>query len=215
MPEDLARESLDPKEEIECISDSILITHQQIENLFNNQDQSEQQEADAARHLGLEDSAKIKRFHSDFFISYVVHTPFKLSFSWAEIGGQTIDCSICAPQMLQLVKIPISIDCIAPTKNTLKLEQPIDAKYCIKNLSEDHVFECVALLDDQSKYFFSSGEIRTRFDIMPLDEVILEYQLFPLSLGHHDLPKLHIIDRSANAEALKLQFRKLGDPTYI
>lgn len=82
-------------------------------------------------------------------------------------------------------------------------------------MCEDHVFECVALLDDQSKYFFSSGEIRTKFDIMPLDEVTLEYQLFPLSLGHHDLPKLHIIDRGANPEALKLQFRKLGDPAYI
>lgn len=136
---------------------------------------------------------------------------------------QVIDCCVCSPQPLKLVKIPISIDLIgdiAPSKEgcpkaPLKLEQAIQAKYRIKNLCEDHVFECVALLDDQSKYFFSSGEIRTRFDIMPLDEVVLEYQLFPLSLGFHDLPKLHIIDRGVYVDALKLQFRKLGDPAYI
>jgi len=70
-------------------------------------------------------------------------------------------------------------------------------------------------LDDQSKFFFSSGEIRTKFDIMPLDEIVLEYQLFPLTLGYHDLPRLHIIDRSITTDALKLQFRKLNDPGYI
>jgi hypothetical protein len=50
---------------------------------------------------------------------------------------------------------------------------------------------------------------------MPLDEITLEYQLFPLSLGYLDLPKLHIIDRSVTPDALKLQFRKLNDPAYV
>lgn len=138
-------------------------------------------------------------------------------------SNQSIDCSIVAPQNLHLPKIPISIELlgnIAPVRQgcprtPLKLEQAIQARYRIRNLCEDHIFECVALLDDQSKFFFSSGEIRTRFDIMPLDEIVLEYQLFPLSLGHHDLPKLHIIDRSITPDALKLQFRKLSDPAYI
>ena len=45
---------------------------------------------------------------------------------------------------------------------------------------------------------------------MPLDEVVLEYQLLPLHLGHYDLPKLHILDRSINPEALKIQIRNLN-----
>jgi len=73
----------------------------------------------------------------------------------------------------------------------------------------------VALLDDSSKYFYTSGEVRTRFDIMPLDEVVLEYQLLPLYLGRHDLPRLHVIDRSTNSEALQLQAKKLNDPAYL
>jgi len=73
----------------------------------------------------------------------------------------------------------------------------------------------VALLDDSSKYFYTSGEVRTRFDIMPLDEVVLEYQLLPLYLGRHDLPRLHLIDRSANPEALQLQAKKLNDAAYL
>jgi hypothetical protein len=39
---------------------------------------------------------------------------------------------------------------------------------------------------------------------MPLDEVVLEYQMVPLYLGRHDLPKLHVVDRSINPEALSL-----------
>ena len=100
-------------------------------------------------------------------------------------------------------------------KTALKLEQPIRAKYRIRNLCDDHIFECVALLDDSSKYFYTSGEVRTRFDIMPLDEVVLEYQLLPLYLGRHDLPRLHLIDRSSNPEALQLQAKKLNDPAYL
>jgi hypothetical protein len=60
-------------------------------------------------------------------------------------------------------------------KTALKLEHPIRAKYKISNLCDDHIFECVALLDDSSKYFYTSGEVRTRFDVMPLDEIVLEY----------------------------------------
>ena len=127
-------------------------------------------------------------------------------------SSQTIDCSVFAPQSLQLVKIPISVELLGEIatgkegcpKTPLRLEQPVQAKYKIKNLCDDHVFEGVALLDDSSKYFYTSGEVRTRFDIMPLDEVVLEYQLLPLYLGRHDLPRLHVIDRSTNSEALQL-----------
>ena len=46
-------------------------------------------------------------------------------------------------------------------------------------------------------------------------EVIIEYQMLPLFLGRHDLPKLHIVDRSANPDALQLQVKKLNDPAYL
>lgn len=36
--------------------------------------------------------------------------------------------------------------------------------------------------------------------------------MLPLYLGRHDLPKLHLVDRSTNPEALQLQAKKLNDP---
>ena len=91
----------------------------------------------------------------------------------------------------------------------------MQVKYKIKNLCDDHIFECVALLDDSSKSIYTSGETRTRVDIMPLDEAVLEYNMLPLFLGRHDLPKLHIVDRAANPDALSLQVKKLNDATYL
>ena len=91
----------------------------------------------------------------------------------------------------------------------------MQVKYRIKNLCEDHIFECVALLDDSSKSIYTSGETITRVDIMPLDEAVLEYNMLPLFLGRHDLPKLHIVDRASNPDALSLQVKKLNDATYL
>jgi len=50
---------------------------------------------------------------------------------------------------------------------------------------------------------------------MPLDEAVLEYNMLPLFLGRHDLPKLHIVDRASNPDALSLQVKKLNDATYL
>jgi hypothetical protein len=107
------------------------------------------------------------------------------------------------------------IDSSGNLKIPIHLEKPIQVKYRVRNLCEDHIFECVALLDDSSKSIYTSGETRTKFDIMPLDEVIIEYHMLPLFLGRHDLPKLHIVDRSANPDALQLQVKKLNDPAYL
>lgn len=71
------------------------------------------------------------------------------------------------------------------------------------------------MYDDENKMFFIAGEVRTKFDIMPLSEVVMEYQLLPLFLGHYDLPKLHILDRSQNPDILKIQIKKLNDRVYL
>lgn len=39
--------------------------------------------------------------------------------------------------------------------------------------------------------------------------------MVPLYLGRHDLPRLHIVDRSANPEALNLNVKQLKDPVYL
>ena len=88
-------------------------------------------------------------------------------------------------------------------------------KYKIENMCDEHIFECVALLEEQSKLFYYSGEIKSKFDIMPRESIILEYNLLPLFLGHHDLPKLHIVDRSLNHDALKLDVKRLNDHSYL
>lgn len=98
---------------------------------------------------------------------------------------------------------------------TLKLERPVQVVYRISNLCEHHIFECVALLDVQSKHFYASGDVRSRFEIMPLDQVELEFQLLPLQLGLHNLPKLHIIDKTVNHEAMQLQGKMLNDAEFL
>lgn len=57
----------------------------------------------------------------------------------------------------------------------MKLEKPVQITYKISNLCEDQIFECVSLLDVQSKYFYASGDVRTRFELMPLDYVELDF----------------------------------------
>jgi len=84
--------------------------------------------AGAAGNLLFDDFMKIKKQRAAFHTSYVVQNPFKLNFTWREDrnpsekardenasgptrmpvpSSQTIDCSVFAPQSLQLVKIPL------------------------------------------------------------------------------------------------------------
>jgi hypothetical protein len=71
------------------------------------------------------------------------------------------------------------------------------------------------MYDDALRVFFIGGELRSKFDVMPLETVWLEYQIIPLQLGHYDLPKLHLLDRSVNQDVLKLQARKFTDPVEM
>ena len=50
---------------------------------------------------------------------------------------------------------------------------------------------------------------------MPLDHVDLEFQLLPLQLGLHNLPKLHIIDKTVNHDAMQLQGKMLNDADFM
>jgi len=82
----------------------------------------------AAGNLLFDDFMKIKKTRGAFHTSYIVQNPFKLNFMWREEhdpsekarsenasgptrmpvpSSQTIDCSVFAPQSLQLVKIPL------------------------------------------------------------------------------------------------------------
>lgn len=186
---------------------------------------------------------KIKKLRAAYHTSYVVQNPFRLDLSWSEAGqdtaqtsslespqGPLIDCSVLATQSLQLIKVPIKVELLgeisrtAPSgggagaavpASTLKLEKPVQAIYRITNLCDDHIFECVALLDVQSKHFYASGDVRCRFELMPLDEIELEFQLLPLQLGLHNLPRLHIIDKTVNHEAMQLQAKTLNDPDFL
>ena len=62
----------------------------------------------------------------------------------------------------------------------LKLEQPIRITYEIQNLSDDHIFECASFLDVQSNMFYASGDVRSSFELMPLETFELHYILLPL-----------------------------------
>ena len=72
---------------------------------------------------------------------------------------------------MNLVKVPISvemfgdvIDSSGNLKIPIHLEKPIQVKYRVRNLCEDHIFECVALLDDSSKSIYTSGETNASMD---------------------------------------------------
>lgn len=135
----------------------------------------------------------------------------------------TICCHILAPLNLELVKVPLTVEIrgeIAPVRpncimTPLKLEQMIRVKYVITNTFEDIIFECVSVIDDENKYFFISGEIKSKLYIMPLESIELDYVYLPLYLGHYDLPKLHIFDRATNPEILKINIKKLNDKQYL
>jgi len=141
------------------------------------------------------DFMKIQKFTGAYQTSFVIQSPFKLNFAWMvekeSVGSEDeashpvrsiqkeIECLIYSPLQLHLVKIPIevtvsgnihSVDEQGRKKEAVvKLERPIQLTYTIKNLCEDHIFQCVSLFDDQAKNFYLSGEIKSRFDIMPLD----------------------------------------------
>lgn len=64
-----------------------------------------------------------------------------------------------SPQHLNLIKVPIKVELygeivsksqgsnIMVPVTTLKLEKPVKVVYRIRNLCDNHIFECVALLD--------------------------------------------------------------------
>jgi len=179
---------------------------------------------------------KISKVSHEFHSSFKIQQPFSLTFHWHESTDnfkpykvlahpepQTIECGVDIPQELELINTPLKVELlgdIAPAKpgcaaTPLHLEKAVLAKYKVTNLCEDQVFECVAILDDENKFFFCAGEIRTRLDIMPCESVILEYQLLPLYMGYHDLPKLHLLNRAGNPEAAKVNVKKLNDPVYL
>jgi len=100
------------------------------------------------------------------------------------------------------------------TDCALKFEKPFRVKYIIRNQGEDQIIECVSLIDDSSKSFYISGEIRSRFDIMPLDEVVLEYKFMPLTVGKLELPSLYLADRHQSQDAMDLTLKNLADPRW-
>lgn len=145
---------------------------------------------------------KVKKQRATYHTSYVVQNPFKLDMSWSEVEQEpdtsfkikdladtstSIETSVAAPQSLHLIKVPIKVEILGEIVSkssanggmvpvsTLKLEKPVQIIYRISNLCDNHIFECVALLDVQSKHFYASGDVRTRFEIMPLDHVELEF----------------------------------------
>lgn len=66
-------------------------------------------------------------------------------------------------------------------------------------------------MDEQSKNFYVSGEIKSKFDLMPLDQVELEVVLLPLFIGTHYLPPLYLIDRKAHPDLKSISTKKLND----
>jgi len=267
LADDKANYTIHPREQIQLMSESVVISDAEIEYIFNNQESGAlgltessyrgnllggfdnpggRSPAPTAGTLQIDDFMKIKKLKATYHTSYVVQNPFKLELSWCEAEqdlddpGQisnvatlavdkasSIDSSVTAPQPLNLIKVPIKVEIFGEIISksaaqgssvpvtTLKLEKPVQIIYRISNLCDNHIFECVALLDVQSKHFYASGDVRTRFEIMPLDHVELEFQLLPLQLGLHNLPKLHIIDKTVNHEAMQLQGKMLNDQDFL
>lgn len=116
---------------------------------------------------------------------------------------QPVDCRLVVPFDLDLVRSPLEISIVGDISSSdqncivrpLKLEQVVSFKYRIRNLCEDRIYECVSVLDNETRNYFISGEVKTKFDIMPLEEVELEFKVIPLYIGLQELPKLHILDR--------------------
>lgn len=176
------------------------------------------------RAAAWDDRKKVKKLNSvtTHSISFDVRNPFRLDFTWSEKDKKNGDsqliksCVHCA-QSLELIKVPIKVEIDGDiTQNgqlmNLAIEKPIQVTYKVSNLCDDHIFECASFLDVQSKLFYASGDVRATFDIMPLDTVLLQFNLLPLQLGLHPLPRLHILDRSINPKALTLQPKALSEP---
>ena len=97
----------------------------------------------------------------------------------------------------------------------LKLDSVFPIKYRIRNLTEDKIFECLAVITDEVGIYHIAGELKTKIEIMPKDEVVLQYLVLPLHVGFQDLPQFHLIDSSVNSQISKIDIKKLNDSKYI
>ena len=220
---------------VTLLSSNLKITHREIEEAFNDQDQSMFNKLQVVQNIIGNDGTLIEKKQNDQTLIYKLTQPITLNFAWKELRitdknevlksppVKEVQCHLHAPLNLELVKVPLTVEIhgeIAPVrpnciKTPLKLEQMVRVKYVITNTFEDTVFECVSVLDDENKYFFISGEIKSKLYLMPLESVELNYVFLPLYLGHFDLPKLHILDRSTNPDILKINIKKLTDKQYL
>lgn len=174
-------------ESVVVMSPSICLTQQQVEKLFEEQHDYP--------------SLFISRDTHQYSTLYQIKNPFTLNLN--AHTTHPLCYTVVPPASLTLKTQTLTVKLagdIAPNNQPnphLRLQQHVLAEYVIENLSEDCVQECVAFLDDELKYFFCAGEIKVKFDLMPLDQITLQFQLMPLYCGFVDLPKLHIVDRGS------------------
>ena len=98
---------------------------------------------------------------------------------------ETIPCSLECAHEIEFTSIPLKVELIGEMikdgclQKSVKVHEPILIQYAVTNLCDDHIFELVAIYDDYNedggRSFFCGGEIRAKFDIMPLETVLLQY----------------------------------------
>lgn len=71
-------------------------------------------------------------------------------------------------------------------------------------MCDDKIFETLVLVDNTYYMFYVCGDVKTKVDLLPLQEIELRYTLIPLKPGICNLPNLHIFDRIANPNIIDL-----------